>query len=983
MTSNHSLDSGRDAAADRRLRLAQRRRQREEGGHSETSSDNSKEPSVERASSLRRDSDSDSVGTLGSSLSRRRAGRRPRESGLAEESEGKESSPDVGESSSRRSRRLRSATGSSEESTQSPSLAATTLDSASVSEARASHWRRRQQEAAETSESRATGHEALPTSHVVTSVGQDSSEADRSSQLDSETRRTRRQQRLEAGGRQVSGSQDERGDRNESSTSSTTTRSWRQRLQEQGVSGVSHSEADDAPSRRRRSQGEERTLVQCEAGTRSGRQSQDAQQEAVSRRRSLRGLADGGADEIAKVADAVATEVETRAERIARYKEERRKQLAHIASITSTSGSDDKETDALPSLFISAKREKEDSPCETGRQTVSAAEASESGGALTLMSRLRALRRGSHELIRESDTPVLATVPETVKAQDAAAGKEFGLSMDTKVKTRSAEHDTVESRNTSSVRLSPDHSVPSAREKFSSSTRSSQSSTLPSQASTTTKTSSSESSRLLKSPSPASVRKPLTSTGTGTAAASTTTTSSARRPSASSREPSPKKVSSSSSEAKSERQQTDSSTEARKSKSPSPVTSRLMAATRSSAAKGIQSTVSRSSPSPRSSPSRRGDKHAATKPSDAATSLKGPPKIKQTLMPERETKETVASRAGKSAESEGRIEETSSAQQPGSKYLVRLPLSQQSKGDKATGAADKLSDRESPKRSTRNGTNSPKLSSSSFSTASTSRSTDRDSGFGSSRLSSSSFSATRSPEKEMVDTKGPSSSKTHRLQRSVRVEVSSSSSREGSEEKQLPAPSGRKLNVPTSKAVSSVKRTSSLPARTVPSDELPAKISGVSSIRESPRSQPRGSKFSSSSPVEESSPPKDSPLSQKSGVSRQSSREDERSRDASRTRRSQSETTALTVGIPGESTSTTPSCSPLSPPGTVGLDDILAKNAEFLSSDEEVAGGRQWKQRKLQAEEEPRLRRSVRRRLLHKSGSSGSSSKDDVGSSGR
>ena len=349
-------------------------------------------------------------------------------------------------------------------------------------------------------------------------------------------------------------------------------------------------------------------------------------------------------------------------------------------------------------------------------------------------------------------------------------------------------------------------------------------------------------------------------------------------------------------------------------------------------------------------------------------------------MPERGAKDTAASRAGKSAEGEGRTQETSSTQQPGSKYLVRLPLSQQAKGDKASGTAGKQSDRESPQRSTRNGTNSPKLSSSSFSATSFSRSTDRDSGFGSSRLSSSSFSSTRSPEKETADTKVTSPSKPPRLLRTARVEVSSSSSREGSEEKQLPASSDRK-SLQTSKAVSSIKRTSSLPARTVSSDGPPAKVTGVSSVRESPRSQPRGREFSSPSPEEElRPPPKDSPISLKSSVTGVSSRE-----DPSSTHWSGGETTAQTGEVRDGSTSTAPARSPLSPSGAgLGLDDILAKNAEFLSSDEDVAGGRQGERRKLRAEEEPRLRRSLRRRLLHKSSSaSSSSSKDEVGSPAR
>ncbi|XP_070186680.1 supervillin-like isoform X3 [Littorina saxatilis] len=880
LTSNHSLDTGTDAAAERRLRLAQRRRQREEGaGGSETGSDNSKEPSLERSSSLRRDSDSDSGLPGSGQLSRRWAGRRMRESSLTEESEGKDSSPDVPETGVRRARNLRGASGSSEDST--TALApASSLDSVPPSD------------------------------------------EDAAFQRSSEARRSRRQQRLEEASRQASGSLDE-GTAKEAEAS---TRPWRRRLQEQGITTAT----DDTQSSRRRSRDGEAVLTDStlsssrrrsqdlEQENGSRRRSQDMTQEGVSRRRSLRGAGgEGSAEEAAKLADAVASEVETRTERIARYKEERRKQLAHIASITSPAGSEEKESEALPSLFTAAKREKEGSPSDSAGQTASETEESGGGGALTLSSRLRAMRTGSEEMLKDSD------IADGVRARDSAVRPEMPAGKVTDVKTRSAERDKADKSS------------------------SAQSSTLPDKTATTSR----------KSPSPASTRKPLT-----TSTESVTT----RRPSAGSREPSPKKMSvssvssdkpgrrtsdsstdsragrkpsDSSADSRAIRKPSDGSLETRKSKSPSPVSSRLLAATRSSAAKEAV-TAGKGSPSPRSSPSPRGspapsDRTSVSKPATGTVSSRGPPRIKQSLMPERGAKDTAGPGVGK---------EETREEQALSKSTVRL-----FKG--AEKASDKVAARESPEKT---GTAAaPKLSSSSFSAASSTRSTDRDSGFGSSRLSSSSFSSNRSTDK---DTYTVPPVKPPRLQRTAHVDVSSSSSREGSEEKQITG----------SQAASSVNRTSALPSRATTSGSQQAKTQGAT---DSSRTQAGERKLSSSSRKEEPTVPKDLPLSQRLAAIRRASSKEEDEQGKSPADRKDSKTKVPRNGVLGETASSSGSMG-------AGLDDILAKNAEFLSSDEEAGAGQPGKgkgkgeRRQLRAEEEPRLRRSLRKKFLHKSGSS-------------
>nr|KAG5709870.1 hypothetical protein BaRGS_032694 [Batillaria attramentaria] len=388
--------SDKDAAAsDRQLRLSQRRRQREEqAAYSETSSDNSKEPSVERASSLRRDSDSDSIGAYSGVYTRRRLRDKNAELGIqassvAEEQEEKDGSGDVVQSAFRRPRRWRDGSWSSEDSTQAAASGATDAADATSGSAR----RRRVLEGgvSQTSaDSETAGSAGVP----VLDSGVESLSAER---------RRRRQQRLEAT-KQARGIQDEDVGRSEESSAGAT-RSWRQRLHDSGVSGVKQGdgESETTGSRRRSYDGESETS--------SRRRSQDGESESVGRRRSFRGIGDSASsrDGTPDAADpttrrvSLEAEVETRAERIARYKEERRKQLAHIANITSGSGSEEKEVEALPSLFTAAKREKEEAAADVDKQSQSKTDGS--AGGLTLTHRLRSLRG--------SDEDKLTTVTET------------------------------------------------------------------------------------------------------------------------------------------------------------------------------------------------------------------------------------------------------------------------------------------------------------------------------------------------------------------------------------------------------------------------------------------------------------------------------------------------------------------------------------------------------------------------------------------
>ncbi|KAK7501493.1 hypothetical protein BaRGS_00007297, partial [Batillaria attramentaria] len=908
--------SDKDAAAsERQLRLSQRRRQREEqAAYSETSSDNSKEPSVERASSLRRDSDSDSIGAYSGVYTRRRLRDKNAELGIqassvAEEQEEKDGSGDVVQSAFRRPRRWRDGSWSSEDSTQAAASGATDAADATSGSAR----RRRVLEGgvSQTSaDSETAGSAGVP----VLDSGVESLSAER---------RRRRQQRLEAT-KQARGIQDEDVGRSEESSAGAT-RSWRQRLHDSGVSGVKQGdgESETTGSRRRSYDGESETS--------SRRRSQDGESESVGRRRSFRGIGDSASsrDGTPDAADlttrrvSLEAEVETRAERIARYKEERRKQLAHIANITSGSGSEEKEVEALPSLFTAAKREKEEAAADVDKQSQSKTDGS--AGGLTLTHRLRSLRG--------SDEDKLTTVTETSDREEKD-DKPPAQSVDSKVISKDSGIKTPDTGKT-------DSSAPSATSSGKAGTP-----TTPSQTSARGRgSSSSEPPGRQKSPSPFTARK----------LPSAQEPVSARTSSASASDRSSRKASSSSSEQSSTRKPSESSSERRTHKSPSPASSRLMAATKSSAAKETHSAPrpSRGSASPKSSPSPRGSlsPRGSPAPADSLRSVrssvtstaatKGQPAIKQTLMPERGTKDAGTHVAA--ASSEEKKEESNRG----------------------------------------------------------SKSTDRDSGFGSSRLSSSSFSSARSPDKETVVKPHAPPSKTGRLQRTPHVEVSSSSSREGSEEKQVIV-AGRIGQA--GKTIGSVKRTSSLPSRKVADIAASGDRSAApgAGLRERSSSQ-RTERTSSSSSQEgvvlhrhigDGSPParrtRASSSSQDGKVSNNFAGSTGVSKtvpDAGRKGLETNEKSKTDVAKPIEIATPVGPSSQMSPPA---LDDLLAKNAEYLSSDEESSSSpmdspraterrklktgeesssspmdspRATERRKLKTGEEPRLRRSLRRKL--------------------
>ncbi|KAL8588948.1 hypothetical protein ACOMHN_012986 [Nucella lapillus] len=926
LSTNHSLDSGTDAAAaERRLRLAQRRRQREERGYSETSSDNSKEPSVERASSLRRDSDSDSA-TVSSARARRLAARL-QEASVIEEPSSKDSSPDVADSSLRRSMRLRGSSASSEEA----GVPAST-ESGTVTERRSSlRQRRLQEEAAESSETTVTSRHSA-------SEGKDT---DRLTQMSAEARRARRQRRLEGlevASRQVSGHHEEEADTTLTTSTAGSSRSVRQRLQEHGVSGVSAGDPEDSKTRVPKS-------LEVDQPKTTDAQTASKQDKESSPQRSWRRTSEERAED--SVADAVATEVESRAERIARYKEERRKQLAHIASITATPSIEEKEGDALPSLFISAKRDKEDSPTDGRRTSLS----SDSGGAVSLSSRIRALRRGS----QEADDAEITTDSH----KDASATR-----VDTAKAVHSMEPQTpVLDQEGGSGKVKPvvhsEHQSPSVAVNITSKRQTERSSPSPSsQTSSTRKSSLSESSRQQKS-------SPLRPAGADASSASSAgTTASTRKASIGAREPSPRKTAATSDDVRSERKPQDSSAETRKSKSPSPVSSRLMAPTRSSAAKGVHShtTTTTTTTSPRSSASPRGspapsDKQSLVRSASAAASTKGPPRIKQSLLPEHGSKDATSSKPVGKVRTSG---EAGTVGQTDGRSTGRVP------GSVHTEARDmgrKPKDRPSPQRQSSDG---PKLSSSSFSTTSSSLSTDRDSGVGSARLSSSSFSSTRSHDQDTASSRMTTSFKASRLQRSARVELSSSSSREGSEEKQL-GPTTTLAEKPSSFRTGAVRRATSFPSRTASADgghqaKVSTSVHTQQTTTKSPASRER--KPSSASYVEkEPTPPTVSvSISQKS-------RKDSVKREAP----------GEASEKPGQSTVSSESIQPasgVSAGAGMGLDDLLAQNAQFLSSDEDKSEAAKKERRKLREGEEAKLRRSLRRRRSQKSGSESRSSSE-------
>ncbi|XP_076444912.1 uncharacterized protein LOC143282905 isoform X2 [Babylonia areolata] len=911
LSSNHSLDSGSDAAAERRLRIAERRRQREERGHSETSSDTSKEPSVERASSLRRDSaESDSTDVL-SSLRSRRLAARLQECSVAEEPSSKDSSPDVSDTAFRRSRRLRGSGGSSEDTA--------SADSALGTDTRSSlRQRRHQQEGTEGSESRVTSTDGKDTERLL--------------HMSAEARRARRQRRLEGleAASKASGNQEEAEKNSSSSVTSSSSRSWRQRLQEEGFSGVSGGDSADDRKTRHTVRDEDQHQTQTEhTATRQDRAGGD-----TGRRHSGVGVSEDRPEDHRKAGDAPAAEVESRAERIARYKEERRKQLAHIASITSALGSEEKEGEAAPSLFTSAKRDKEGSPSEGAGRTAKAP-TPDSEVSVSLTTRLRALRRDS----QDSDSAVSAVdaqkvtshmssdVPRTSVTQ--RGGDCLTLSTDEGDGTEKVPPAVSDSKmGSSSSAVSLDHSSSSSKRQTTSSER-----PLPQSSGQTTSTRKSPLSESSGQQSSSHAPSPATETSVSSAAR----TASDRKTSTGTREPSPRKPSVPGLDLRTDRKPQDSAAALRKSKSPSPVSSRLMAPTKSSAAKVTPHTHTSTTPtsSPRSSVSPRGSPAPSDKQgpgrsaASGVSSTKGPPRIRPSLIPEHGAKDASTSRSSRSAAKDG--EEKQARREDPAKDV----------------GARQMKDRWSPGRQTGADTSTPKLSSSSFSTTSSTLSTDRDSGVGSTRLSSSSFSSTRSYDRG--DNTGPgktaSSAKTARLQRTARVELSSSSSREGSEEKQLTA---NKPGQGKSVQQSSVKRTTSMPSRTATGDGQPPPPGPLPSTRQSLRSQAR--KPSSSSVEKEPSPPADVSVSHRSSKAKSEAQEGEG---------------ISTVG--SSSTKMTPG----SPQGNVGLDDLLAKNAEFLSSDEETSRGTGKERRRLREGEESRLRRSLRRKRSQRSGSSG------------
>lgn len=939
LQSDSSTDKD-SALTDRQLRLAQRRRQREE---QETSSDNSKEPSVERGTSLRRDSDSDSVASLGSSYTRRRLRDKAAELGigssLSEEKEEKDGSADVVQSSYRRSRRIRDGSWSSEDSTQTASslgsgVTEPTDSATSGSETLASFRRRRQLETQTSGDS-----------ETAVSGRLDSNGVDDPMQLTLELKRSRRQQRLEAG-KQTGGSQDEDvGKSDDSSVTSTeaTTRSWRQRLHEADGSGVKQGETDPDTGSRRRS-------YDAESETSSRRRSTDTESESVGRQRSFRGVGDPTSNRDdpperaalgARRVSLEVAEVETRAERIARYKEERRKQLAHIASITSGSGSEEREPDVLPSLFTAAKREKEETT-DSDKQTPTRSDTAAGGS--SLMSRLNSLRSASDEARLDK----LTTVIESGEKNDVTNTSHKKNSDLANVITVAAESKKVSSGKDSSVESTKSSAKPGD---------STVSSRVIQRASA-----SPEPGPRHKSPAPSTAK---TST-------SGQDSSSSRKLSSNSKDQSSKRPSSLSSEQSSTRKLSESSSDRRSAKSPSPVSSRLMVATKSSAAKehsttrptrGSASPSSSSSLSPRGSPAPSDGARSSRSATSSAVcaSTKTQPAIKQTLMPERGTKEAQAtSAAGRTSVSEEKKDESAR----GSKYMVRLPKAAQSEAE-----SNKGKDRESPQRTTKSGGGAPKLSSSSFSAASSTRSSDRDSGFGSAWLSSSSFSSTRSPDKDTEGKLHVPTAKAARLQRMPHVEVSSSSSREGSEEKVHVG----KDSLSNKNASPAVKRTSSLPSRRVAEAASSGDKASVSStIRERSTSQNKKERTSSSSSQESTALHKhvSEPRSSSTRTTRTSSKEDV-VKDVGPAKPLSVDTS---VGISAQS-------APLkSPP--IALDDLLARNAEYLSSDEDAGDSpRSSEHRTLKSGEDPRLRRSLRRKLLQKSGSG--SSRDDSSRSAR
>lgn len=940
LSTNHSQDSGTDAAAERRLRLAERRRQREERGYSETSSDNSKEPSVERASSLRRDSESDSADALSAARSRRLAARL-QEASVKEEPSSKDSSPDVTDTAYRRSnRRLRGSSGSSEDTTSTVPVSA---DSALGTERRSSLRQRRQQEA-----NTEDGENSLTAARGV-----DSKDTEKVMQMSAEARRARRQRRLEgleAASKQASGHHDEEADKDTSSVTSTSSRSWRQRLHEEGLGDVSTGE--DRKTRLQKSRDEDQQKT-TDTHTESSVRQQD-KEEASRPRRSWTELSEGRSEDQRKVADAVASEVESRAERIARYKEERRKQLAHIATITSRP--EEKEADVLPSLFISAKRGKEDSPpSDSARQPPAAAPADSGGGGVSLSSRLRALRRDSEDadsavspaVSSHKDSSNISTdIPQTSQA-----------SRDTESETASKEQDV------GLEKVSLDHHSSKGQ-----TAQSSRSSTSPGQTLSTRKSSQSETTRHEKS-------SPGMET---TSISSTLTTTSGRKSSTGCREPSPRKTSVTDSDVKKPH---DSLLASRKSKSPSPVTSRLMAPTKSSAAKGVHpntlhtSTSSpRSSVSPRGSPAPPSSKQSIVRSASDVSGTKGPPKIRSSLIPDHGTKDSSSTpRTLKSASKERQDEDAGMADQSGHRHSPHFPGSQHTELHSTRDSSTRQRDRVSPRKEIGPAPHVPKLSSSSFSTTSSTLSTDKDSGVGSSRLSSSSFSSARSQDKDKASSKTAASLKASRLQRIAHVELSSSSSREGSEEKETQRTTLQ----------GSVKRTTSMPSRTAASaDGHQTKVSAGFAARQTLRSQPKERKPSSSSVEKELSPPTDVPVSQKSGKEKIES-------GASTGGKTAGQSTTVTTPPSPDSSKTSSihhlvSPGSCSPSGNVALDDLLAKNAEFLSSDEETSGGSKKERRRFKEGEEPKLRRSLRRKSSRKTGGSSrkspeGDSKDDKG----